>query len=83
MQSGPEVTAAEGLEASGSTVGVTGVTEVIIGDGSSGATGDRTTMLIVVREADVPNVGKGASVRSTGKKKNTKIMCFSHHLLPN
>lgn len=54
MQSGPDVTAAGGLAASGSTVGVTGVTDVIIGDGGSGSTGDSTTMLIVVTETDVP-----------------------------
>lgn len=34
-------------EASGSRVGVTGVTEVIIGDGGSGATGERATRLMV------------------------------------
>lgn len=33
-------------EVSGSRVGVTGVTEVTIGDGGSGATGERTTMLM-------------------------------------
>lgn len=79
MQSGPEVTAAEGLEASGSTVGVTGVTDVIIGDGGSGATGDKTAMLIAVRETDVPSVGEGASMRSAGKQKNTTSKRFSHH----
>lgn len=76
MQSGPE-----GLEASGSTVGVTGVTEVIIGDGGSGATGDRATMLIGAWERDSPNVGGGVSMRSTGKEKNTKTMYLVDHFL--
>lgn len=69
MQTGPEVTAAAGLGASGSTVGVTGVTDVIIGEGGSGATGDRATTLIGARETGGPNAGGGASMRSTGKEK--------------
>lgn len=64
MQTGVEVTAAEGeLEASGSMVGVTGVTDVIIGDGGSGATGERATMLMVCgRQTEIPNVCGRASV---------------------
>lgn len=41
------VTTEEEVEVSGSMVGVTGVMEVIIGDGGSGATGERATMLMV------------------------------------
>lgn len=41
------MTAAVEVEESGSRVGVTGVTEVIIGDSGSGATGERVTMSMV------------------------------------
>lgn len=41
------MTAAEGAETAGSRVGLTGVTEVIIGEGGSAATGERATMLMV------------------------------------
>lgn len=78
MLTGPEV---EGLEASGSTVGVTGVTDMTIGVGGSGATGDRVTMLIGARETrDGPNVGGGASMRSTGKKGNTRTMFWIRNI---
>lgn len=61
MQTGVEVTAAQGeLEASGSMVGVTGVTDVIIGDGGSGATGERATMLMA--STGIPSVGGRVSV---------------------
>lgn len=62
-------------------MGVTGVTEVVIGDGGSGATGDRATMLIVALGTDSPNVGRGASMRSTGKERNTKTMYLVDHFL--
>lgn len=48
----------EGLEASRSTVGVKGVTDMTIGDGGSGATGDRATMLIGARETDGPSAAE-------------------------
>lgn len=41
------VTAVGEVELSGSRVGVTGVMEVIMGDGGSGAKGERATMLMV------------------------------------
>lgn len=50
------------MEELGSRVGLTGVTEVIMGDGGSAATGDSATMLMV-RDMWVANMGERASLR--------------------